>query len=77
MIDAVKLDAGQKHLMRLLVQGADLEGWAPVSAQVFPLMEKLPSALVVLERVGDDGLGRACLTTRGASVIDAMAWLDG
>ena len=72
----MKLDVGQKHLMRLVVQGADSEGWAPVSAPVFPLMEKVPSALIDLERVGDEGRGRVCLTTQGAGIIDAMAWLE-
>lgn len=72
---ATKLDSGQKHLLRLIVEGADSEGWATVSKPVFPLVEKLPSELVDLEAVGDEGRGRARLTTEGESLMAAMAWL--
>lgn len=72
---ATKLDAGQKHLLRLVVEGADAEGWAPVSKPVFPLVEKLPRELVELEQVGDEGRGRARLTEEGAGLMSAMAWL--
>lgn len=72
---ATKLDAGQKHMLRLVMNGADSEGWAPVSKQVFPLVEKLPSELVELEAVGDEGRGRVRLTTEGESLIAAMEWL--
>ena len=37
-----KLTAGEKHLLRLVVQGTGADGWTPVSAPVFPLMEKMP-----------------------------------
>ena len=70
-----KLDAGQKHLLNLVVKGADSEGWAPVSAPVFPLIEKMPRELVELEAVGDEGRGRARLTEAGANLMNAMAWL--
>ena len=71
-----KLDGGQKHMLRLVVQGADAEGWAPVSAQVFPLFSKImPSELVTLEPVGNEGRGRARLTDSGTEVINAMAYL--
>lgn len=72
---ATKLDARQKHLLRLVVEGADVEGWAPVSKPVFPLVEKLPSELVELKSVGDEGRGRARLTEEGAKLMAAMAWL--
>jgi hypothetical protein len=71
----IKLDAGQKHLLRLVAEGADAEGWAPVSKPVFPLVEKLPGKLVELEAVGDEGRGRVRLTPAGESLLDAMAWL--
>lgn len=76
---ATKLDSGQKHLLKLVIKGAsaDAEGWAPVSNLVFPLVENLPSELVELEAVGDEGRGRARLTTEGESLMAAMAWLDG
>ena len=70
-----KLDAGQKNLLRLVVEGADAEGWAAVSKPVFPLVEKLPSELVELEAVGDEGRGRVRLTEEGTNLMAAMAWL--
>lgn len=70
-----KLDDGQKNLLRLVVKGADKEGWAPVSKPVFPMVAKLPSELVELEAVGDEGRGRVRLTREGATLMGAMAWL--
>lgn len=73
---ATKLDAGQKHLLGLIVKEADSEGWAPVSAQLLPFLTKeLPSELVTFEPVGDEGRGRARLTDVGENLMDAMAWL--
>ena len=77
MTAAIKLDGGQKNLLRLVVRGADAEGWAPVSKPVFPLLERIPAALVELERVGEEGRGRVRLTQEGEKVVDAMAWLGG
>lgn len=70
------LDSGQKHLLRLVAKDADHEGWAPVSAPVFHLLDDMPRELVTLERVGDQGRGRVRLTDEGRSVIDAMACLS-
>jgi hypothetical protein len=71
-----KLDAGQKHMLGLIVQGANDQGWAPVSAPVYPLIEKsLPRELVELEAVGNEGRGRARLTAEGRNVMAALAWL--
>ena len=72
---ATKLEGGQKHLLRLVVQGGGADGWTSVSAPVFPLMEKMPQALVELERVGNEGRGRVRLTQEGEEVFNAMAWL--
>ena len=77
MTEAIKLDSGQKNLLRLVVRDADAEGWAPVSKPVFPLLERIPAALVELERVGEEGRGRVRLTQEGEKVVDAMAWLGG
>ena len=70
-----KLSSGQKHLLKLVMDDADAEGWTPVSKPVFPLIEKLPSELVNLESVGNEGKGRAKLTEEGVAVMAAMAWL--
>lgn len=76
MSDHTKLDAGQKHLLRLVRKGADAEGWAPVSAMVYPHAVKiLPPELATTEPVGDEGRGRARLTPAGESLLDAMEWL--
>ena len=69
------LNPGQKHLLTLVNKGADADGWAPVSAPVFPLVKSLPSELVELEPIGDDGRGRARLTAAGNGLLDAMMWL--
>ena len=71
-----KLDAGQKHLLKLIAkEQACPDGWAPVSKIVYPLLEAMPSALVEVNRVGDEGRARARLTPAGESLLDAMAWL--
>lgn len=75
MTEIMKLDAGQKHLMQLIVQDADSDGWAPVSKPVFPLLEKMPQALIELVPVGDEGRGRVRLTAEGRNVLNARKWL--
>jgi len=71
-----KLDAGQKHLLKLIAKEQQCaEGWAPVSKIVYPLLEAMPGALIEVNRVGDEGRGRARLTPAGESLLDAMAWL--
>lgn len=75
MSETTKLDGGGKHLLRLVSQGEDSDGWATVSKTVFPLIEKVPKALISIEKF-EDGGGRARLTTEGKNVINAMSWLD-
>ena len=70
-----KLDGGEKNFLRLIVKGAGIDGWAPVSKPVYPLVQKMPHELVEHEPVGEDGRGRAKLTPEGASVLRAMDWL--
>lgn len=70
-----KLDDREKHFLRLITKGVAADGWAPVSKPVYPLVTKMPHELVEFEPVGDDGLGRARLTTEGSSVLRAMEWL--
>ena len=71
-----KLDDGQKHFLRLIEKGqACPDGWAPVSKAVFPLVNAMPTELVELHSVGDDGRGRARLTSEGQAILNAMAWL--
>lgn len=72
---AEKLTQGQKHILGLVVKGADAEGWAPVSALVMKIIKLVPAELVTVEAVGDEGRGRAKLTPTGESLLAAMEWL--
>ena len=75
MNEQSKLSDGQKHILKLAYREAGPDGWAAVSKAVFPLIEKMPTELVELEKVSDDGRGRARLTEEGESVITALAWM--
>lgn len=68
MNDTTKLDAGQKHLLKLVVHGRNEDGWAPVSATVLPFVEMLPKALIDLEPT-EGGRGRVRLTAEGEAVV--------
>ncbi len=70
-----KLNPGQKHFLNLISRNANEEGWAPVSAPVYPLVAKMPGELVELERVGDEGRGRVRLKPAGQEILNAMEWL--
>lgn len=70
-----KLDSGEKHFLRLIARDQqNPNGWAPVSKTLFPLVQKMPTELVELHPT-EEGRGRARLTERGQSLIDAMEWL--
>ena len=70
-----KLDIQHKHIMRLIARDADSDGWATVSAQLFPVLSKnIPKELAVFEETETGG--RARLTEEGQSVLNAMKWLD-
>jgi hypothetical protein len=71
---AQKLDGGQKHFLRLIAkEGEQPDGWAKVSAAVYPLMMQMPAELVEHEETGE-GRGRARLTSEGKSVLYAEEW---
>lgn len=70
-----KLNGGELNLIRLAIKGAQEDGWAPVSAPVYPLVHKLPAELVELQPVGNEGRGRIRLTRAGENLINAMRWL--
>lgn len=76
MNNETKLSGGQKHLLKLIANGADAEGWATVGKMVFPhVKDMLPNELAHLELVGNEGAGRARLTPAGQNVLNAMVWL--
>jgi hypothetical protein len=75
---SMKLDSGQKHVLRLIAKGQQCaDGWAPVSAAVYPVVKStMPAELVEHEPVGAEGRGRARLTAEGEAVLNAMEWLQ-
>jgi len=75
MTTPYKLNAGQKHMLNLIAKGQNKEGWTPVSAPVYPLLKSMPTELIELQSIGDEGRGQARLTQEGQSLLNAMAWL--
>lgn len=63
------LNAGDKHLLKLILRDANEYGWATVSSAVLPLVKSLPGELVDIHQ------GFARLTEKGNSIVEAMAWL--
>lgn len=76
MTQAVRLNQNQKHLLRLIADGIDESGYAPISTAVYPVLEgvKMPHVLIEMEQ-NADGSGRARLTVTGQNLIEAMKWL--
>ncbi len=69
-----KLDAGTKHIMRLILRDRKVDGWATVSAQLYPVLSStVPPELVEFERLEHGG--HAKLTPDGENVLEAMEWL--
>lgn len=64
----MKLTLSERHLMRLIRKDRNAAGWAKVSAQVWPLVEKLPKELVKAVASGDGG--SVSLTEAGEVVLD-------
>lgn len=67
MTRATKLGDGPKHLLRLAMKEAGEDGWAKVSAGVWPLVADLPDDLVE-KRPSNDG-GHIRLTSGGEAVV--------
>lgn len=64
-----ELDSRHRNLLRLIERSAGIDGWAPVSAKVYPLLSCLPPELATVEPVGTEGRGRASLTEIGRTVL--------
>lgn len=70
-----KLEPQHKHVMRLIARDCGLDGWAKVSAVLYPhLSENMSKELVEFKR-NDDGSGFARLTEKGNSILMAMEYL--
>lgn len=73
-MDKTPLTPQQKHILKLIAQGKQSDGWTVVSATLYKfLCHCLPNELAIFEPIGK--AGRAKLTTTGQNLIDAMAWL--
>ncbi len=74
MSATAKLNAGQKHIMRLIARDKRPDGWTTVSKMLSPLMQTaLPDTLAEF-RATDVG-GEMRLTEEGQQVLEAMDWL--
>lgn len=62
------MEPGDKHLLRLIRQDRDKDGWARVSKQLWPLIEALPGELVERRFTPDGGFVK--LTPDGETVLD-------
>jgi hypothetical protein len=72
----MKLDSGQKHFLRLIETGQKCpDGWCPVSATLYPLVQKTMPPQLVEHRPIENGRGQARLTQDGENLLAAMAWL--
>lgn len=76
MSDPVKLDAAQKHILRLIARDAKPDGWATVSRVLYDsVSQSIPSELAVFVAPTGEGFGLAKLTTEGRNVVNSMLWL--
>ncbi len=70
----MKLDCGNKNLMRLIVKERNVDGWTHSSAVVAKMLkEHMPPELI--EQKLDEGGNWVRLTKQGQSVFDAMEYL--
>lgn len=71
-----KLDAGQKHLLRLIDKGKkSLDGWCHVSSMIYPLLQNTMPTELVEHQPAENGTGLARLTEEGESLLRAMEWI--
>ena len=69
-----ELNAGQKHIIKLINRDKNGDGWSKVSNQLFPFLSKdLPKELIQFR--GEIDSYEAKLTKDGESVLFSMAWL--
>ncbi len=68
MSEKKKLNISERHILRLVRKGQDFEGWAKVSAQVWPFVKAMPRELVTAEKTETGG--RAKLTVAGEVILD-------
>jgi hypothetical protein len=62
-----KLDAGKKHLLRLVMKDGDADGWAKVSELLWKFVAAIPSDLIELRKEAHGGFCR--LTAAGEAIV--------
>lgn len=68
-----KLNAGDRHMLRLIARDAGADGWVNTSPPVYVMLKSVPSELIELYQTPTGG--RVRLTAEGRNVVKAMAWL--
>lgn len=70
----MKLGLQHKHIIHLIGRDRGPDGWAVVSATLWPILHKaMPLELVMMEKTETGG--KAKLTDEGESVLRAMTWI--
>lgn len=69
-----KLDAGQKHILKLIDRDKDAYGLTAISNILYNCLSRsMPKKLVIFEKIGS--YGKAHLTEEGNAVLRAMKYL--
>lgn len=66
-----KLSFGQLHILKLCEDGADFDGWAPISKPLFPHVASLPAELLVTRKFSDGYFGK--VTDAGRLILKYCA----
>jgi hypothetical protein len=70
-----KLDIQHKHILKLIDRDSGIDGWTEVSEKLYNILSSnMPTELATFEKLETGGRSR--LTEEGASVLNAMKWLD-
>ena len=71
----MKLDAGQKHILKLIARDKKEDGWTPVSSFLYKtLSTDIPNELATFEQL--EVGGRAKLTDRGIALLESLIWIE-
>lgn len=72
---ATKLDASQRHMLKLIHEGQqNREVWAVVGKMIYPLLQKGMMPVELVEHESTTEGGRARLTEQGQVVFGAAPW---
>lgn len=69
-----KLNAGHKHLLKLIDRDQDKNGWTKVSEALMPhMVNNMPQEFIEIMKAKVGGYVR--LTEKGKQILEAMKWL--